>query len=71
MCGSPHMVYYGPVQLCEIDNSFASNDGDIMLVALTRLNVSELEHWVTWSHRTGVNFPFLRGKRIQYFSVSA
>ena len=42
-----------------------------VLVTLTRLNVSEIEHWVTWSHRTDINFPFLRGKRIQYFSASA
>ena len=27
-------------------------------VVLTRLIVSELKHWVTWSHRTSVNFPF-------------
>ena len=42
-----------------------------VLVALTRGNVTEPKHWVTWSHRTGVKFPFLRGKRIQYFSVYA
>ena len=42
-----------------------------MLVALTRLIVSKPKHRVTWSHRTCVNFPFLRGERIQYFSVSA
>ena len=34
-----------------------------MLVTPTRLIVSEPKHWVTWSHRTGVNFSFLRGKR--------
>ena len=37
-----------------------------MLVAQTRLNVSELEYFVTWSQTTGVDFPFLKGKRIQY-----
>ena len=42
-----------------------------MLVVLKGLNVSEPKHRVTWSHRTGINFPFLRGKRIQYFGVSA
>ena len=56
-----------------------------LLVVLTKLNVSEPELWVTWSHRTGVNLPFLKGKRhrtgvnlpflkgkrIQYLSVSA
>ena len=33
-----------------------------MLIVLTRLNVSEPEHWITWSHRSGINFPFLRGE---------
>ena len=42
-----------------------------VLVALTRLIVSKPKHQVTWSHRTCVNFPFLRGERIQYFSISA
>ena len=42
-----------------------------VLVALTRLIVSKPKHWVTWSHRTCVNFPFLREERIQYLSVSA
>ena len=42
-----------------------------VLVVLKKLNVSEPKQWVTLSHRTGVNFPFLRGKRVQYFSVSA
>ena len=42
-----------------------------VLVALMRLNVCEPYHWITWSHRTDINFSFLRGKRIQYFSVSA
>ena len=39
-----------------------------VLFVLKGLNVSEPEHWVTWSCRTDVNFTFLRGKRIQYFS---
>ena len=42
-----------------------------VLVALTRLIVSQPKHRVTWSHRTCINFPFLRGERIQYLSVSA
>ena len=42
-----------------------------VFVALTKLRLSEPEHWVTWSHRTGVNFLNLSEKRIQYFSVSA
>ena len=33
-----------------------------MLVLLTRLTVSEPEHWVTWSLWTDINFPFLSGK---------
>ena len=33
--------------------------------------LSEPKHYVTWSHRAGVNFPFLKGKTIQYFRVSA
>ena len=32
-----------------------------MLVALTRLIVSKPKNQVTWSHRTCINFPFLRG----------
>ena len=55
---------------CAIHNSFASYETSFVLVTLRRLIVSEPKHWVTWSHRTGVNFPFLRGKRIEYF-VSA
>ena len=31
-------------------------------VVLTGLIVSKPKHWVTWSRRTGVNLPFLRGK---------
>ena len=34
-----------------------------VLVALTRLILSELKHWVTWSHQTGKNFQFLRGEK--------
>ena len=33
-----------------------------MLIALTRLIISKPKHRVTWSHRTCINFPFLRGK---------
>ena len=33
-----------------------------VLVTLTRLIVSEPEHWVTWSHRTGFNCPFFKGE---------
>ena len=33
-----------------------------VLVALTRMNVSETKHWVTWSHRTSINLWFLREK---------
>ena len=42
-----------------------------VLVMLIRLIVSKPKHQVTWSHTTCVNFPFLRGERIQYLSVSA
>ena len=42
-----------------------------LLVVLTRLIVREPKRWVTWSHRTSVNFPFLREKRIQCFRVFA
>ena len=42
-----------------------------VLVALTRLIFSKPKYQVTWSYRTCVNFPFLRGERIQYLSVSA
>ena len=70
-CNS-HVLCHGQMRLCVIHNSFASYDGtSFMLVVLTRLIISELKCWVTWSRRTGINFPFLRGKRIQYFSVSA
>ena len=30
---------------------------------LTILDLSNLKHWVTGSHRTGINFSFLRGKQ--------
>ena len=33
-----------------------------VLLALTRLIVSKPKHWVTWSYRTCINFPFLRRK---------
>lgn len=42
-----------------------------VLVLLTKPNVSGPKHCVIWSHRTDVGFPILRGKSIQYFSVSA
>ena len=72
MCSYSHALCYGCVWWCAIHNSFALYGGkSFVLVILKRLNVSEPKDWVTWSHRTGVNFPFLKGKRIQYFSVSA
>ena len=71
MCSSSHVLCYKCVWSCVIHNSFASYGGtSFVLVALTRVNVSESEHWVIWSHKTDMNFSFLRRKRIQYFSVS-
>ena len=32
-----------------------------MPVTLTGLIISELKHWVTWSHRTGINLPSFGG----------
>ena len=61
MCSSSHMLdvcdcmWYIILLPCMLGMTF-------VLVVLTRLNVSEPEHWVTWSHRTGIKFPFLRGK---------
>ena len=60
MCGSSHVLCYGCVRSkillpCMMGMPF-------VLVALTRLNVSEPKQWVTWSHRTGINFLFLREK---------
>ena len=40
---------------CMVETSF-------VLVSQTRLNVSEPKYWVTWSHKTGVNFPVFRGE---------
>ena len=72
VCSSWHVLCYGCMQLCAIQNSFATYDGtSFVLVVLTRLIVSEPKYWVTWSHSAYVNLPFLRGIRIQYFSVSA
>ena len=34
-----------------------------VLVALTRLVVSKAKHQETWSYRTCINFPFLRGEK--------
>ena len=66
ICSSSHMLCYGCMQLCVIHNSFASYGGmSFLLVMSTKLNVSEPEHWITWSHRTDVNYQYLRKKRIQ------
>ena len=76
MCGSSHLLCYGCMQSFVIHNSFGYMVGSsFVLVRLRRLNISEPEPLVTWSHRTehkpGVHFPFLMGKRIQSFGVSA
>ena len=34
-----------------------------LLVILARLIDSEPKHWVSWSNRTGINFPFFQGER--------
>ena len=33
-----------------------------LLFVLKRLIISESKHWITWSYRTGINFPFWGGK---------
>ena len=72
MCCSSHALCYGRMWLCAIHNSFASYDGDVILISCTnKADCQGTQTLSTWSHRTGVNFPFLREKRIQYFSVSA
>ena len=48
-----HMRCCGHVRLCMIRNCFALYGGmSFMFVVLTRLNVSELKHWVTSSQYT-------------------
>ena len=64
-CAEVHTCY-DIVRLRAIHNSFASFGGDI--IRACRANKTECQG--TPSHRTGVNFPFSRGKRIQYLSVS-
>ena len=72
MCSSSCALCYGLVGLCAIYSFLPCMvEKSFVLVALTRLNVTEPEHWVTWSHRIGANFLLLKGKRIQYFTVSA
>ena len=63
MCGSSHALCYGRGRSCAIHYPFASCGGtSFVFIALTRPSVSEPKQWVTWSHRTGVNFQFLRYK---------
>ena len=72
-CAAAHT--YHVMDVCnhaQSHNSFASDGGTLfVLVALKRLNVNEPKHWETWSHRTCLNFPFLRGKIIHYLNVFA
>ena len=65
MCSSSHALRYGPVQSWAIHNFFCLIWWlyCLALVALKRLNFNEPKQWVTWSHRTGINFPFLRVKK--------
>ena len=66
MCGSSYMLCCGCVRSCAVHNSFASYDqSSFLLVVLKGLIVTVPKHWVTWSYRTGFNFPFLRGKTIE------
>ena len=58
MCCSSHALCYWRVRSCTIHNYFASYDRDVILTC--RANKADC-----------VNFPFLREKRIQCFSVSA
>ena len=60
-----------PNGLVKTESDFIIRSVETVLVMLTKLNVSEPEHWVTWWHRASVNLPFLWGKRIQYSGVSA
>ena len=63
MRGSSYTLSCGCMRPCTLHNSFASFDGmSFPLITLTEQIVGEPKHWVTWSHRTGFNFPFLRGK---------
>ena len=72
LCCSSHALCNGRVRSCVTIILLPPMMGtSFVLAALTSLIVSEPKHRVTWSHRTCVNFPFLREERIQYFSVSA
>ena len=56
MCSSSHALRYGCVQSKNFLPRMMGTP--FVLVALTRLNVSEPKQWATWSLRTGINFLF-------------
>ena len=63
LCCSSHVLCYGCMWLCATHNSFASYDGNVIRACrANKADVSKPKHRVTWSHRTCINFPFLRGK---------
>ena len=59
MCGSSLVLCYGCMQSCAIHNSIHPYQS---ISIHNSLNVSEQEHWVTWSHRTAVTSYFWREK---------
>ena len=67
MSDKSYALCYGRVRSCAISNSFASYDGDdIPACCANKADCQWTQTLVTWSHRTGVHFRFLRGKTIQY-----
>ena len=63
MCGSSHALLWMHAVVCIPQFFCLICWYAICACWLTRLIVSESQHWVTWSHRTGINFPLLRGEK--------
>ena len=67
MCCSSHVLCYGCVRLCVINNYFALHDGKV--IHTLGANKAECQWTQIWSHRTGLNFPFLRGEESNTYVV--
>ena len=59
MCDSSLVLCYGHMQSCAIHNSIHPYQS---ISIHNSLNVSEQEHWVTWSQRTAATSYFWGGK---------
>ena len=59
MCESSQALCYGHKRSCAIHNSFAPYGSDVIFAC----RANKTECW--WTQTLTINFPFLRGKRIQ------